>query len=44
MFFYINILYIYILYTVYISATLRISEDQFSREVLKMTLDMHETL
>ena len=25
-------------------ATVKISEDQFSREGLKMTLDMHETL
>jgi len=29
---------------IYIWATVKISEDQFSREGLKMTSDMHETL
>ena len=28
----------------YIWATVKTREDQFSREGLKMTLDMHETL
>ena len=39
-------MYTYILINIYIYiwATVKISEDQFSREGLKMTSDMHETL
>ena len=33
-----------IMQRIYIRATVKISEDQFSREGLKMTSDMHETL
>ena len=37
-------MYVYIYIYMYIWATVKICEDQFSREGLKMTLYMHETL
>ena len=40
-----NVLLLFIKgFIIFIWATVKISEDQFSREGLKMTSDMHETL